>query len=166
MVDYKKEYQQAHEFWFKSQYPTAYADGHLTPTKSLDVTKTNGLTKFICNYLNWLGHHAERTNNMGTPKKKTFQKFNIFTQKLVTVDNGVEWAKGNGTKGSSDIKGHFRNPKYAFSIPFYIEVKVGKDRLSDDQIDYGTKVSNTGALYAVVKNVDDFFDFYNKAINL
>jgi len=33
MVDYKKEYQQAHEFWFKSQYPTAYADGHLTPTK-------------------------------------------------------------------------------------------------------------------------------------
>jgi hypothetical protein len=166
MVDYKNLYQKAHEAWFKVKYPLAYADGHLTAAKLPNVNKSNGLTKFIVNYLNWLGHHAERTNNMGIPKKKTYQKFNIFSQQLVTIDNGVEWTKGNGTKGSSDIKGHFRNPKYTFSIPFYIEVKVGKDRLSDEQIEYGTKVSKTGALYAVVKNVEDFFDFYNKALNL
>ena len=165
-MNYKKEYQLAHEVWFKVKYPLAYADGHLTPAKMPNVNKANGLTQFIVNYLNWIGHHAERTNNLGIPKKKTFQKFNIFTQQMVTIDNGVEWTKGNGTKGSSDIKGHIRNPKHAFSIPFYIEIKVGKDRLSDDQKNYGTKVNATGALYTVVKTIDDFFEFYKKALDL
>jgi len=158
-------YQQAHEHWFKQKYPSSYQDGHYAPPKMPKVNTANGLTTFCCNYCNWLGHHLERTSNMGVPTKKKIPKYNIMSGKLEYLDGGMEWRKGTGTKGTSDIKGHIINPKHRFPIPVYIEIKI-RDKQSEDQKQYEQKVTTSGALYCIVHNPDEFFTFFEYVINL
>lgn len=116
--------------------------------------------------MKWNGHHAERTNNMGRPIKKYFEKFNILSGKLERIENGIEWQKGTGDRGTSDIKGHFLNKNFQFSIPIYIEVKVNKDKMSKHQKEYQRNVTLTGALYLIAKTPEDFFNFYDYLISL
>lgn len=158
-------YQQAHEHNFKNKYPQSYKDGHYSPPKMPIIKKANGLTTFVINYLNWSGHFAERTNNMGVPTRKKIPKFNIMSGKLEHLDGGIEWRKGTGVKGTSDIKGHINNPRHQFPIPVYIEIKI-KDKQSQDQKDYERKVTASGALYTIVHNPDEFFEFYNYVMGL
>ena len=102
---------------------------------------------------------------MGVPTKKTKPKFNIFSGELEHLPNGIEWRKGTGHKGTSDVKGHIVNPRHKFPIPIYIEVKI-KDRQSEDQKEYEAQVTKTGALYAIVHNPDEFFSFYDYVMGL
>lgn len=162
----KERYNEAHKAWFQEQYPNAWKDGLYSPPPMPSVAKANGLTKYITNFLFWKGHHAERTNTMGTPVKKTYEKFDIFSNKLVKIDNGITWRKSNTTKGSSDIKGHIKSKKTKYPIPFYIEVKINKDTMSDDQIKYQNQINKTGAFYFIVKNVDDFLRCYDYLMEL
>jgi hypothetical protein len=165
-MTWKLRYQEAHRQNFSKVYPLAYNDGLYSGPKYPVVSKANGLTSMIVNFLLWSCHHGERTNTMGTPIKKFRPKFNIFTGQTEMLNNGVEWRKGNGTKGSSDIKGHINNVNHKFPIPIYVEVKIGADRMSEYQKEYEKQVSKTGALYCVVKTPDDWFSFYDYVINL
>ena len=164
-MKWQQQYQQAHEHNFQRKYPEAYQDGHYAPPKMPKYKTANGLTTFVTNYLNWLGHFAERTNNMGVPTRKKIPKFNIMSGKLEHLDGGIEWRKGTGTKGTSDIKGHICNPKHQFPIPVYIEIKI-RDRQSEDQKDYERKVTASGALYVIVHNPEEFLKFFEYVINL
>lgn len=163
-MNWKQRYNEAHYSKTLKTAPNFVRDGHYTNPTIPKYKTANGLQKFCINYCNWLGHHLERTNNMGVPIKKSYEKFNIITGKLVTVDNGIEWRKGNGVKGSSDLKGHINNPKHKFPIPIYIEIKI-KDKQSAEQIDYEKNITNTGALYCIVKTPEDFFAFYDFVMN-
>jgi len=165
-MDWKEIYCQAHEEDFKRKYPSAYSSGHYFKPALPKYKTANGLTTLVCNVMKWKGHHAERTNNMGRPIKKYFEKFNILSGKLEKIENGIEWQKGTGVKGSSDIKGHFVNKNFQFSIPIYIEIKAGRDRMSEDQKKYERLISDSGALYQVVRTPEDFFLFYNYLLNL
>jgi hypothetical protein len=165
-MNWKERYCKAHEEDFKKKYPSAYLSGHYFNPALPKYKTANGLTTFVCNFMKWTGHHAERTNNMGRPIKKYFEKFNIMSGKLEKIENGIEWQKGTGIKGSSDIKGHFLNKNFQFSIPIYIEIKVGKDRMSEDQKKYERLISDSGALYQIVKTPEDFFLFYDYLLNL
>ena len=158
-MDWKKLYKAAHEKNLKEKCPQAYADGHYFEPTIPIITKANGLTTLVINYLNWTGNFAERTNNMGTPIKKKIPKFNIISGKLEHIDGGLEWRKGNGTKGTSDIKGHIKTAKSPYPIPIYIEVKIGKDKQSEEQKTYEQKVTQTGAFYIIVRTPEDFFKF-------
>jgi len=165
-MDWKQLYSDAHKINFEKEYPSAFKEGHwFSPT--LPKYKTaNGLTNLICNYMKWMGHHLERTNNMGRPVKKKMPKFNLFTGRVEYLDNGIEWQKGSGIKGTSDLKGHFVSAKHKFPIPIYIEIKINKDRMSEHQKEYQKQVTSTGAIYQVVKTPEDFFSFYNYLVNL
>lgn len=165
-MTYKQRYQEAHKEWFAIRYHAAYRDGHYAPPVMPKIKTANGLTKFICNYLLWTKHHGERTNNMGRPIQKYVPKFNIFTNKVDMLEGGIEWQKGSGLQGSSDIKGHINNPNHKFPIPIYLEVKVNRDRQSDEQKAYEQKVTKTGALYCIVKTPEDFFSFYDYVLSL
>ena len=164
-MTFKERYNTAHHEYYKVKYPNVVADGlYCSPT--LPKYKTaNGLTKLVCNFLLWSFHHGERTNNMGRPIQKKRPQFNILSGNVEYLDNGIEWQKGTGTKGTSDIKGHINNPKYKFPIPIYIEIKIGKDFQSDDQKKYEKQITKTGALYCIVKNPEDFFNFFDYVIN-
>ena len=164
-MTYTQRYQQAHEANFKRTTPQAYADGHYFNPAMPKVKTANGMQTFCTNYCNWLGHHLERTNNMGVPVKKKIPKFNIFSGKLEHLDGGMEWRKGSGTKGSSDLKGHINNPKHQYPIPVYIEIKI-KDKQSQDQKEYEKTISKSGALYAIVHNPEEFFVFFDYVMGL
>jgi len=165
-MTWKERYCKAHEEDFKKKYPSAYSSGHYFQPALPKYKTANGLTTLICNVMKWTGHHAERTNNMGRPIKKYFEKFNILSGKLERIENGIEWQKGTGDRGTSDIKGHFRNKNFEYSIPIYIEVKVNKDRMSEDQKKYQKNVTSSGALYLIAKTPEDFFEFYDYLISL
>jgi len=164
-MKWQQLYQQSHEYNFKRKYPEAYADGHYAPPKLPRYKTSGGLTTFVTNYLNWLGHFAERTANMGVPTRKKIPKFNIMSGKLEHLDGGIEWRKGTGTKGTSDIKGHICNPRHQFPIPVYIEIKI-RDRQSEDQKDYERKVTASGALYVIVHNPEEFLGFFEYVMGL
>jgi hypothetical protein len=103
---------------------------------------------------------------MGVPIKKMMPKFNIFSGQTEMLNNGIEWRKGTGAKGSSDIKGHINNPQHKFPVPIYVEVKIGKDRMSENQKNYERQVTKSGALYCIVKTPDDWFSFYDYVMSL
>ncbi len=165
MIEWKQRYQQAHEQNFKRVYPKGYADGHYSPPVIPKVKTSNGLTTFCANYIKWTNRHLERTNNMGTPVKKKIPKFNIFSGKLEHLDGGLEWRKGNGTKGTSDLKGHIVTPNHKYGLPVYIEIKI-KDKQSEDQKQYERKINSTGGLYSVVHNPEEFFNFIDYVMGL
>ncbi len=165
-MTYRDRYNAAHRSNFQRAYPQAWKDGHYAPPPMPKIKTANGLTKFITNFLLWSGHHGERTNNMGVPVKKFRPKFNIWSGQTEMLNNGIEWRNGNGTKGSSDIKGHINNPKHQFPIPIYVEVKIGRDKMSNDQKEYQHNVTKSAALYCVVKTPNDWFSFYDYVMSL
>lgn len=158
-------YQARYDYYLRTKYEIV-KDGMFFTSDFPKVKTANGLTKFICNFLLWSAHHGERTNNMGRPIEKTRPQFNIFSGKVEHLANGIEWQKGTGIKGSSDIKGHINNANHKFPIPIYIEVKINKDSQSDEQKKYEQQVTKTGALYCIVKTPEDFFAFYDYCLSL
>lgn len=162
----KERYNAAHKYNFERAYPKAFKDGHYAPKPYPKVNTANGLSRMVVDTLLWLGHHGERTNTMGVPVKKYRPKFNIFSGKTEMLENGIKWRKGSGTKGSSDVKGHVNNPKHQFPIPVYVEIKIGRDSMSEDQEKYEKQVTKTGALYCIVKTPEDWFAFYDYVMEL
>jgi hypothetical protein len=165
MLNYKERYSKSHYNYTLQRTPNVIKDGFYSPPKIPLVKKSGGLSKFCENYCNWSGHFLERTNTMGVPIQKKIPKFDIFQQKLIHFDGGIEWRKGSGIKGSSDLKGHINNPQYKFPIPIYIEIKI-KDKQSDYQKEYEKMVTKTGALYAIVHNPEEFFVFIDYVMGL
>jgi len=164
-MTHKERYNDAHFEWFKKRYPAAYKNELYAPPVMPKIKTANGLTTFCANYIKWTNGHLERTNNMGVPVKKKIPKFNIFSGKLEQLDGGIEWRKGTGAKGSSDLKGHIVTPNHKYGLPVYIEIKI-KDKQSEDQKEYERKINSTGGLYAVVHNPDEFFSFIDYVMGL
>ena len=114
--------------------------------KKYNTGTSNGLTNAIIDWCTLHGHHAERTGNEGRYiEGKTVT--NVMGQ---TVHMKGKRIPSSGTKGTSDLKlcvwGRF----------IAIEVKVGKDRQSQDQLWYQQKVERAGGWYYIVKTFDEF----------
>jgi hypothetical protein len=154
-------YQQAHERWFEKQYPAAYGDGHYVKPKYPSCSTANGIQSLITNYLTWMGHFANRTNNQGQARKKEVEKFNIMSGKLEKITIGVQYTKSHSQKGMQDVDCNLVHPKHPYGIPWKIEVKAGKDKLSDDQRKFAARVTKTGAVHSVVTSDESFFSQYD-----
>jgi len=105
----------------------------------------NGLTRAIVDYLKFIGGNFTRVNVMGTPRKNKYGKI-IFTPSTTK-------------KGTADIVGVFRGRYYA------IEVKIGADRQSAEQIQEQKDVRNAGGVYMIAKDMQQFlndFGAYSK----
>lgn len=165
MKDWKQRYETAYRKYQEVTYPTATKDfGHLD-TKWPAINKHNGLRQMIVNFLRWSGHHAEPTQNMGRPVKKFKPKFNILTGQTEMLDNGIDWQKGSGIPGSSDVKGHINVSWQPYPVPVYIEAKVGKDIQRPNQEKYEKMVTSTGALYWLIYTPEEFLEKYDNLLN-
>jgi len=124
---------------------------YIVGTKFTDKT-ANGLTKAIITFINLTGMQAERINNMGRMVDKTKIVKNVLghSQKI----GSIEWQKGTGTKGTGDISATVNG------MSVKIEVKIGKDRQSDDQIKYQEKVTSAGGIYIIAKEFTPFVKWY------
>jgi hypothetical protein len=156
-----ERYKNSHHKFTEAKSPAFFAaSGDFTMKVNYPkVTSSNGLRRAIINFMVWEGHHLEATNTMGRPidKRETYVDL-VGRQRII---GSLEWQKGSGDLGSSDAKGHLKLPGHKFAIPLYVEIKYGKDKMSKDQQKYESKVSATGGVYVVIKNIDQWFDVYD-----
>lgn len=148
-MTWKQRYQQVHEKWFKQQYPIVYSDGHYCLPKFPSTKTANGLTSFICNFLNWSGHRATRINVSGRLIEGT-QK-----QASGTVLKVKKWLKSSTRKGSSDVSSTIYGKSYMW------EVKIGADKASDFQLAEQIKERKAGGCYEFVSTPDQFLSYYD-----
>jgi hypothetical protein len=114
----------------------------------------NGLTKCIIDYLQLSDHQAERINTMGRPIDNRKQVTDVLGR--TKTIGSMTWGKSTATKGSSDISATIQGRSVK------IEVKIGKDRQSQDQKVYQENIEKSGGQYWIVKNFDDFMKKYDQ----
>lgn len=136
----------------KKKYPSLPNNARSIPKMS-DAT-ANGLTKMILTHLNLSGHFAERINTMGVYRNgESITDVIGFTRTFKG-----KYTKGGGTKGSADISA------IVGGKAIKVEVKVGKDKMSEHQIAYKHKVEAAGAIYLVAKTFEQYYEEYLKLI--
>lgn len=145
-----ERYNAAHKAYNEQEFPNWCKDGHYMDPVWPDVGSSNGLTNFICDFLTWSGHFANRTGNEGRVIKNKAGK-----------DIRIQSSSKNGMQ---DIDTNLVHPSHPFGIPWKIEIKVGADTLSQAQANYGKEVARTGAIYSVVTGVEDFFEQLDKLL--
>jgi hypothetical protein len=123
------------ELW-RNNLPERFKD--MKP-RTYDPKTANGLTKMIVDWINYNGGQAERISTTGRY---------IVAQK--------KWIKGSGTKGSADISATIKGRSVK------IEVKIGKDKMSEDQVKYQEAIEKAGGIYYIAKDFDSFYEWYNK----
>lgn len=140
----------------KKQYPNAPA--YAIPSPKYSDSSANGLTKCVIDWLLLNGHFAERHSNEG----RTIDNRTTYTDVLgqrKTIGT-VKRIPTTQTKGTSDIKAIINSRMVA------IEIKYGKDKQSQAQIEYQKKVEAAKGIYLIVKDFETFYNDYLKLINL
>ena len=116
----------------------------------------NGLTKCVKEFLELSGYQAERINTMGRPIDNRKQVTDVIGR--TKTIGSMTWGKSTATKGSADISATILGRSVK------IEVKIGKDRQSEDQKIYQSNIESSGGQYWIVKNFDDFMKKYEEFV--
>ena len=136
----------------KEKYPSM-PDFALAKTKWSD-SSANALTRSVLAFINMSGYQAERINTTGMFRQGAKLKVGEGTRQMPG-----KWTKGTGTKGSADISATINGRSVK------LEIKYGKDRQSDDQIRYQEMIEKAGGIYIIVKNFDDFIQWFDLFIS-
>jgi hypothetical protein len=124
------------------------------PLPRYEDKTANGLTRCIIDYLQLCNHQAERINTMGRPIDNRKQVTDVIGR--TKTIGSMTWGKSTATKGSADISATIQGRSVK------IEVKIGKDRQSQDQKVYQENIEKSGGQYWIVKNFDDFMKKYDQ----
>jgi hypothetical protein len=116
-----------------ARFPTFPKD--YTPKKKYDVKTANGLTSAIRDFLKFRGHHSERINVGG-------------------IMRDGRYTKSGSTRGSADIIACINGQYVA------IEVKIGADKQSPDQIDIEKSIKASQGHYFIARTFEDFVSWY------
>lgn len=136
----KDHYNNAHEQWFRNEYPNAYRDGHYSPPKYPKVERANGLTQWVINYLTWSGLYGNRINTQG--------QFVTERYKGRVVSSGFRPSQTR--RGTADVDAIINGR------PVKIEIKVGRDRPGEAQLKEQARVRKAGGIYEFVSCPEDF----------
>jgi hypothetical protein len=139
-----------HLYHSKNRYPNVPEYGRVSPRYS-DKT-ANGLTRCIIDFINFKGGQAERISNTGRPidRRQTYTDAAGFTRTI----GSIEWIKGSGKNGTADISATIRGRSVK------IEVKIGRDKQSNEQIKYQRQVEDAGGFYVIAKDFGGFYNWY------
>jgi hypothetical protein len=123
------------------------------PIKHYEVTKANGLTQAVIAVIRCTGYQAERINTTGRQidNRKEFTDV-VGIRRTV---GSLTWIPGTGTKGSADISATIQGRSVK------IEIKIGRDRQSQAQLDYQADVERAGGIYVIIKTLEDFFQWFD-----
>lgn len=124
---------------------------YIVGSKYTDKT-ANGLTKAIIKFINLCGMQAERINTQGRMIDKTKIVKDVLGHRRTI--GSVEWQKGTGTRGSADISATVNG------MSVKIEVKIGKDKMSEHQERYEEHITKAGGIYIVAKEFTPFVKWY------
>lgn len=125
-----------HRWTSNGEFPGRY----FKPTMP-KITTANGLTDYICKFLNWQGHHANRINVQG--------------RKI-----GDKWIRSSTRKGTADIHAIIAGRSVS------IEIKVGKDRPSPEQLKEQEAIRAAGGIYEFIHTPEQFLMMYDTLLSL
>lgn len=114
--------------------------GYSMKVKPYKDDTSNGLTRCIIDWITFKGGSATRISSQG--------QYRI-------VNGTFQWTKGSTRKGVADIHAIFRGRHIS------IEVKIGRDQMSEAQHREQEKVIAAGGLYFVAKNMISFIEWFN-----
>ena len=122
----------------------------------------NALTRCVIDWIIFSGGQAERISTTGRAIDNTQTSTDVLGRQRTI--GCVEWIPGTGTKGSADISATIipKNGKYAASVK--IEIKYGKDKMSENQKKYEANINSSGGIYLIVRNMDSFIDWYDNFV--
>lgn len=120
---------------------------HARPVLRLSDTSANALTKAILVYFEHHGIKAWRQASEGRYLQGREFK-DMFGR--VRQEKGMYIPRSKAAKGIGDVSAIIKG------LFISIEVKYGKDRMSDDQRKFQSELEASGGKYFVVKTWDDF----------
>lgn len=100
---------------------------------------SNTLTRQIIAFIRSHGGQAERISIMGRQERR---------------GNGLVWTKSHMTIGTADISATIQGRSVK------IEVKIGRDRQSEEQRLYQRDIEAAGGLYYIARDFDSFVAWY------
>ena len=134
----------------RAKYPSLpeYA---LTVPRYTDKT-ANGMTKAIIDYLKFEGWQAERISVTGRyiDQSRTYVDILGHHKKI----GSGKWIPTSGQKGTADISATIKGRSVK------IEIKIGKDKQSNDQLTYQKQVEDAGGVYFIARDWKGFIDWY------
>ncbi len=151
-MDWKKELKELKHAYIKATRPQFYeASGGKDYKISPYTDKTaNGLTKCIIDYITFRGGYANRINTQGQARKERINlAFGNYRDKITFTPSTTN-------KGSADIRA------LVFGRSLDIEVKIGKDKMSLNQLKEMVRIQEAGGLYFVARDMQSFVDFYKE----
>ena len=134
--EWRIRYNTAHYNYTCQRAPNVVRDGFYTGPTLPKVATANGLTQFICNFINWSGYRATRINTMG---------------RMV----GGRWIHSTTRKGSADISSTIKGRSVMW------EIKVGRDRPRPEQLAEQAKERAAGGIYEFVSTPEQFFAIFD-----
>lgn len=124
------------------------------PKAKYSDTTANGLTKCIIDFIEYMNGQAERINCMGRTVDQRRVKYDVVGRPRVIGE--VKYIPTTMTKGTADISATIRGRSVK------IEVKAGKDRMSDAQKEYQKHIESAGGIYFVARTFEQFYTWYNE----
>jgi hypothetical protein len=119
----------------KIKYPLI--PDYAMPRKKLSDSTANGLTQAILSWLELNGCWATRVSSAGR-----------------YIQSQGKFIPSTTKRGTADIHAVIGGRHVS------IEVKVGKDRMSEDQHKVKAAIEKAGGVWFVVRSFDDFLKFY------
>lgn len=142
--DLKGLYYGARREWFVRKYKASYADGGYYDSPFPKIQTSNGLTMAIINFLNWSGHNADRTGTQG---------------RMIKVNGQYKRISSANRKGTSDISATIKGRAIK------LEIKIGKDKPSTEQLQEQERERSAGGVYEFIHSFDEFFEWYFLFLN-
>ena len=133
-----------------------YPNNPYYPKVTYTDATTNGLTKCVIDYVNFLGYQAERINSTGTLKdiRKTSTDF-LGRSRTIGC---AKWIPGSGQTGTADISATINGSSVKIEVK---NQQTGDNKQSKGQITYQKQIEAAGGVYIIVRNFTQFYEWFN-----
>lgn len=154
--NWKEELKELHLQWLKRTAPAFYAasGGHDYKVMKYSDKTANQLTNSIIAYLTFSGHYANRINVQGQARKEKIPL--AFGRHM----DRITFTPSTTNKGTGDIHAIIQGRHVS------IEVKIGKDYMSLNQLKEMERVTSAGGLYFIAKDMQSFVDWYKEKFQI
>lgn len=134
----------------EERIPSAFiaSGGRTMKLKPFTDATANGLTNCIIDWINGSGGTANRINTQGQVRKERVEFAGNQHKDF------IRFTTSTTRKGTADIHGVMNGRHLS------IEVKIGADRLSKEQIKEQERITAAGGLYFVARNMQSFVTWF------
>lgn len=108
------------------------------------VSKANGLTQAIINFVDWQGGIGNRISSAG---------------RMIKAGKDMKYIPGQTKKGSADVTIQAPNGKFA-----HLEIKVNDDKPREEQLIMQSRVRAANGVYEFVGTMDQFYVIWDSLV--